>query len=346
MGVVGSIFTFGDMVRRILNGMNEPATPKNVNATADYLNDGIESIWMSMLLATLSRFSKGPVSQIIPAGSQSTQVISVPDPVAGPAVVPVFGGALPARTYYITYCLVTGSGSTTLLSPPTHTDVLQDFLIQVFSPSIAANISDDVVGYYVFAGIGLDLSDQGQQSPLIKIGDTWTEPAAGITPAPNTPYPPKVNTTGDNIFNIVRLDVQNVDTTWTQWLQTNLNSTWFTDFQHSLSTTSTYIPYVYDFIADRQLEVRPAPGADITGVYFYTSRPRRLRFDVSRLPYPQFAITGFLNAYVRGKLSLDLYEYDANDRWDRTAEQERQRIIYQVSATNNNQGNTIKPFRR
>jgi hypothetical protein len=345
-GSVGSIMTFGDMVRRILNGINEPVTPKNQNATADYLNDGIESIWMSMLLATLSRFSKGPVTQVFDAGQQTYNIVTVPDPTTPLTLQQLTQGNLGARTYYMSYCLVTDSGSTTKLSPLSSIAMLANNLVKVVSPAFSALWANDVIGYYVFGGLAADGSDQCQQSPMVKVGTPWVEPPTGLQRAPNAPYPPTSNTTADNIFNIVRIDVQNVDTTWTQWMQTNLNSSWFTEFQKKVSTSTSFLPYVYDFIEDRQLEVRPALGATLTGNMFYTTRPRRLRFDASRLPYPQFALTGFLNAYVKGRLLLDMYEYDASDRWTDQSEKERQRVVYQVSATNFNQNNTIKPFMR
>ena len=346
IGSVGSLFTFGDTVRRILDSINEPVTDKNKNQCADYLNDGIESIWMSMLLATLSRFSKGPVNQVFAANETTQKLVTVPDPTVAPTVTSVAGGILGARTVYTSYCLVTDSGSTTKISPMATTNLLANTLMQVASPIPSSSWANDIVGYYVFAGSNADGSDQGQQSALIRIGTPWFEPVSGITSGPNVPFPPADNTTADNIFNIVRLDVQNIDTTWTSWIQSNLNSTWFTDFQKRVSTTTTWMPFVYDFIEDRQIEVRPAPGQDLTGVFFYTVRPRRLRFDLSRMPYPQFAISGFLNDYTKSKMLLDIYEYEAADRWNDRAEKERQRIIFQVAQTTFNQNNTIRPFSR
>lgn len=342
LGSIGTLNTMGDMIRRILNDINEPVNGKNQNQAADYLNDAIESVWMSMLLATLSRFSKGPVNQVFAAGQTSFGLVTVPDPTVAPTLSAVAGGAGGARTVYCSYVLVTDSGSTTLQSPLASIALAPNFVAKMASPLAGAL---DIIGYYAFAGLAADGSDQAQQSPLIPIGTPWVEPAAGLTPAPNAPRPPIENTTADNIFDIVRLDVQNVDTTWTSWLQANLNSTAFTQFQKTVSTATTWLPYVYDFISDRQVEVRPALGSTLTGVFFYTVRPRRLRFAQSRMPYPQFALTAFLHDYTISKLCLGLYEYDAADRWEAKAEKERQRIVYQVAAANFNQNTTVRPFR-
>jgi len=346
LGNVGSLFTFGDTIRRILGGVNEPVTDKNKNSVADYLNDAIESIWMSMLLATLSRFSKGPVNQVFAANETTQKLVTVPDPTSAPNLTNTGGGTGGIRTVYVSYCLVTDSGSTTKISPLASITLAANNLFQVASPILSSAWANDIIGYYVFAGLNADGSDQGQQSPLIKIGTIFVEPGSQTVPAPNSPYPPSENTTADNIFNIVRLDVQNQDMTWTNWVQSNLNSTWFSDYMKRVQVATTWQPLVYDFIEDRQIEVRPAPGMDLTGTYFYTTRPRRLRFEVSRMPFAQFAVSSFLMAYVKGMFLLDLYEYEASDRWKDQAEKERMRIILQVGQTNFNQNNTIRPFSR
>lgn len=347
LGSIGSLTTMGDMIRRILNDINEPVNTKNQNQVADYLNDAIESIWMTMLLATLSRFSKGPVQQVFGAGQTSFNLVTVPDPTTPLAVtnVPTSGTQPPSLIYYA-YCLVTDSGSTTKLSPIVSSGVFFHNTIRLSSPAITSAMAQDVVGWYLFAGLNADGSDLGQQTPLLAIGTPWTVPMVAISPAPNSPYPPTENTTADNIFNIVRLDVQNTDTTWTNWIQTNLNSSVFTDFQKKVSSTTTWLPFVYDFISDRQVEVRPALGTTMTGTFFFTVRPRRLRFALSRMPYPQFALTGFLHDYVISKFTLGIYEYDAADRWNDRAEKERQRVKEQVGQTNFNQNTTVRPFSR
>lgn len=346
LGQIGTLTTMGDMIRRILNDINEPVNTKNQNQVADYLNDAIESIWMTMLLATLSRFSKGPVSQVFNANQSSYGLVTVPDPTVALATATIAGGTPPAAVYFA-YCLVTDSGSTTKVSPLQSSGVfLPNTTLKVSSPVYTAAMVNDVIGWYLFAGLNADGSDLAQQTPLLPFGASWVVPPIPIAAAPNAPSPPSDNTTADNIFNIVRLDVQNVDMTWTNWIQSNLNSSWFTEFQKKVASTSTFMPFVYDFISDRQVEVRPAPAATMTGVFFYTTRPRRLRFMTSRLPYPQFALTGFLHDYVISKFTLGIYEYDASDRWDGKAEKERQRIKEQVGQGNFNQNTTVKPFMR
>lgn len=341
------IFSVGQLAERIIDDINEPLNDKNRKRVMGYIGDAIESVWMTILLATLSRLSKGPVNQVFPANTTSVPLITVADPTAGPVVSQIVQGNLGARTVYIGIALVTDSGSTTKVSPLTTVNVLANNLCKVVSPvQSALTLASDSIGYYVFAGLNADGSDLGLQSPLIPFGTPWFEPNAGIVPAPNTPYPPTENTTADNIFDIVRLDVQNEDMTWTNWIQSTMDSTWFTEFQHKIGTSTTWMPFVYDFIEGRQVEVRPAPAANLTGTYFYTTRPRRPRFPNSRIPFTSYAIQGFLHDYCCARLTLGIYEYDASDRWDRNASAERQRILLQVGQGNWHKNTTIRPFLR
>lgn len=341
--------TLGSLANRIKIKVNEPMGEKKMEALYDDIADGIESIWMSALLATLSKFIKGPITQVIPANSTSVQIISVPDPTAAPYALTVPGGSLLSRTLYFSYCLVTESGSTTLCSPLAPLSVPASRLANVPPPIYPSTqtVPDGVIGWYLFAGYNPSGSDQGQQSlsPLT-FNHGWYEPPAGITEAPSAPAPPNVNTTGDNIFAIERIDVQNVDQTWTNWIQTNLASTFFTEFQHKISTTTTWMPFVYDLIDNRQLEVRPGPAADLPAVYFYIHKPRRPRFPQSRLPFTSFACQAFLFNYAMSRTLLGFYEFEAADRWNKYAEEERQRIVLQIGQGNWNRDTTVRPFMR
>ena len=340
--------TLGALVQRIIDDCDEPVSDRRMNSLYGHIGDAIESIWMSAMLATLSKFTKGPVTQIVT--QQTTNIVSVPDPTSAPASTgTVSGGILGARSVYYSYILVTESGSTTKLSTLFNMNVAMNYLMfcgPPLNPS-TQDIPEGVIGWHMFAGYNPDGSDQGQQSlvPLL-FNQTWFEPPAGITQAPNSPPAPSVNNTGDNIFAIDRIDVQNIDQTWTNWMQANLSSTRFTAFQHSIATTTTWMPFVYDLIDNRQLEVRPQPAQPMSAVYYYVHKPRRPRYPQARLPFTSFACQSFLYCWGMGKLLRNLYEFEASDRWLKDAETERARIVLQISQGNWNKDTTVKPFMR
>lgn len=116
-GTIPDVYSLGAMVQRVIDSINEPVGPKARNKIEGYVNDAIESIWMSALLASLSKFTRGPVTQIFPAGQTSIPVVSIADPTSAPAITMVAGGNLGNRSNYFAYCYVTDSGSVTLVSP-------------------------------------------------------------------------------------------------------------------------------------------------------------------------------------------------------------------------------------
>ena len=333
--------TIGALAQRIIDDVDEPISDRRLNSLYGHLGDAIESIWMSAMLATLSKFTKGPVTQIVTR--QTTNIISIPDPTGNLVITQQAGGNLGNRQLYLTYCYVTESGSTTGISVLGELNVSTNHIAIVAPPPLV----QDAIGWYLFAGYystGLDL---GQQSlvPLL-FNQTWYEPPVGITPGPGAPAPPSINTTGDNIFAIDRIDIQNVDQTWTNWLQANISSTWFTEFQHKIATTTTWMPFVYDLIDNRQLEVRPQPAQPMSAVYFYIHKPRRPRYPQARLPFTSFACQHFLYCWGMGKLLRTIYEFEASDRWLKDAEGERMRIILQINQGSWNKDTTVRPFMR
>lgn len=344
-----AVDTLGALAERVKRKINEPVGRDKMQVIYDDLADGIESLWMSMLLATLSKWCKGPVTQVIAANTTTTQLISVPDPTSAPTAFSVAGGNLASRTVYLSYALVTSSGSTTKISPLNGLVLVASHLAHLATPLVPAitDIPPDVIGWYAFAGLNPDGSDQGQQSPVpLLLNQDWWEPPAGLTAAPNAPSAPSVNTTGDNIFAIERMDVRNVDQTWTSWLQTNMGSTFWTEFQHRVPTTTTWAPMVYDLIDDHQLEVRPGPGYTASATYFYVAKPRRPRFPQSRLPFTSVAREAFLFKYGVGQYLRGIYEFEASDRWLKDAEDERLRIVLSINQGNWNKDTTVRPFMR
>src|SRR6185369_12916662 len=327
--------TVGALAQRVKDRINEPIGAGKMQGIYDDIGDAIESIWESAMLATLSKFIKGPVNQLVT--SRTTNIVSVPDPTTAPTTgLPTPGGALPIRTYYVSYCLVTDSGSTTRVSPLATYPINANLLGSVAPPlnPSTQDVPEGVVGWYVFVGYNPDGSDQGQQSLVpMPFNQVWFESPAGITQAPNAPSAPSANTTGDNIFSINRIDVQNVDMTWTQWLQTNIGSTAWTQMQHRIATQTTWQNFAYDLIDNRQLEVRPDPqGYPLNANYFYVYKPRRPRFPQSRLPFTSFACQEFLFNRALSRYLWGIYEFEAGDRWNKASEEERQRIMLQIGA--------------
>ena len=338
--------TIGGLIQRVIDDVNEPVSSRQRNGLYGHIGDAIESIWMSAMLATLSKFTKGPVTQIVT--SQTTIITSVSDPASAPSIFASAANTLGLRTVRASYCLVTESGSTTKLSPLASLAVVdQGVLVQSPINPSTQDVPEGVVGWYPFAGLNPDGSDQGQQSPVpLQFNQSWIEPPSGLQQAPYSPSAPSQNTTGDNIFAIDRIDVMNEDMTWTNWLQANIGGTWWTEFQHKIATTTTWMPFVYDLIDNRQLEVRPAPADSLSAVYFYIHKPRRPRFPNSRIPFTSFACQSFLYMYCMGRLLRSLYEFEASDRWLKDAEGERMRIVLQIAQGNWNKDTTVRPFMR
>lgn len=333
----------GALVTRIKRWLAEPLTDDLL--AYDAANDALESIWMAVLLSTLSKFTKGPVSQVIPANSTSIRLITIPDPVSGPTVTTQVGGALPDRTEYWAYTYVTDSGSMTLPSPLTPIAVPANSVAVVAPPPQVA----DAIGWAAWgatdpAGLTLGLQSTGLE---VFTGPGYFEQETGIAPYPDSPPPPTQNSTGDNIFAVERLEVNNVNMTTTAWIQSNQASTLWTKMGKIMAGTATsWTPYAYDFIDNNQVQFRPAPGYDLDGSLLYIIRPRRLRFPQSRLPFTSFACQKFLVNQSVADILLSLYEYEAHDRWNAKAKDERQAIVLQVSQSNWNRDVTVTPFLR
>src|SRR5436190_22516828 len=86
----------------------------------DAINDAIESLWESLILAAMQIMLAGPVTVSFNAGDERQTVTTIADPAMAPTVVDASDvSTLPAVTYQIAYSYVTESGSETLVSPLT-----------------------------------------------------------------------------------------------------------------------------------------------------------------------------------------------------------------------------------
>src|SRR5213082_3268045 len=86
----------------------------------DAINDSVESLWESLILAAMQIMLAGPVTVSFNAGDERATVTTIADPAIAPTVADAADvSALPAVAYYISYTYVTESGSETLPSPQT-----------------------------------------------------------------------------------------------------------------------------------------------------------------------------------------------------------------------------------
>lgn len=340
---VGSQFTLGAFAARIKDEWREPIKgyPETVyNKT----NDGLESIWMACMLATLSKFTRGPITQLFPANSTSVNIVAIPDPTVAPTVGQTPGGTLPGRTEYYAYSYVTDSGSMTLPSPLA-TNVLSANNVPTLTPPPQVA---EAIGYVVMGGTlanGLDLAIQSVA--VEPFGIQWVGPQTGLVAYPQAPPPPSQNDTADNIFAIERIEVNNVNMTTTGWFQSNqASSLWRRMGKIMAGTATSWTPYAYDFIDNNQVQFRPAPGFDLNGELLYVVRPRRLRFPNSRMPFTWLSYQGCLVEFVKASLALDLYEYESHDRRYAKAKEMLQAVVLQVAGANFWRDDTVTPFMR
>src|SRR6266446_4591963 len=166
------------------------------------INDGIESLWLTLIRACLSIFMGGPSNVSFSAASERTTLVSITDPTAAPAASNVAGGALGNRNYFITFTYATESGTETLESLVNPFAATLNNLCQVQSPAF----SEGAIGWNCYAGSVTGRRAKQNDEP-IRFGDDFLEPESGFSDEPQLPSPPIENTTGDNIFYIRHLEL-------------------------------------------------------------------------------------------------------------------------------------------
>lgn len=328
--------------------LGENLQPQQVN---DAINDAVESLWNSLVLAVLSIFMQGPVSVQIAGGAERAQLVSIPDPTVLPTAANVTGGTLPAITYQVAYSYVTSSGSETNISPVL---AFARLLNNLASISIPVTDIADAIGWNLYIGTDtLNLCKQNavpipiQASPPATpiLQQTYMEPLTGFVVSPNGPLPPTENTTADNLSYIRHLEFQ-IPTNggYMAYNQGDIDSIMMRRFAGSIATSSPYQSYAWDLINQRQLEIRPAAGATFTPRYFFVAKPRRMAFPNSPLPFPTIPSTEFIKCHALGELFLSLHEYEAGDRWDAKSEKRRIEAVRAVSQMNYNLNDRVTPY--
>lgn len=331
-----NVGTLGEMSARIIRWSRERLDADTVN---DAINDALESLWQTVSLASLSRFTTGPVTQTVMAGSTQLAIVSIADPEVYLQVGTTPGGGLPARTLSFAFSYVTDSGSETRLSlsQVSEADAAQLFVAQAPVPVAQA------IGWNLFAGVAGRFTRQNI-SPL-PFDVTWIEPPFGATSSPDGSFPQPFNNTADNIQAIKRISASNISGTKSRWRQGDVTSLLFSEMEGRLQSNSTFTSRAYDLIDNRVVEIRPAGQIDVDVDLYYLVKPRRLRFPQSTLPFLSLGVQGYLRNEALADILLSLGEDEEAAARQSKADHERQRITLSVLGDNWDKNNIVRPFR-
>lgn len=304
------------------------------------INDGIESLWQTLMKASLDLFMAGPTSISIAAAAERASIVSIADPVAAPTVGSVVAGALVERTVYAAFTLVTESGTETLISAIGNAVIPLNSVASIPTPAFVEN----AIGWNVYAAVGVSGRLAKQNDAPIEFGVSYQEPDTGFVNEPSNPSPPTENTTGDDIFYIRHLEAPDPNGAYQAFDAADIDSLMMRRMAGSIACASQYENYAWDLINQRQLEIRPAAGLSMIPRYFYIKRPRRLRFENSPLPFLTFPSTAFLRNYALAAIYLALKEFSSADRYEAKAEAERRSCELAVVEMNRPKNDYITPY--
>lgn len=337
--------TLGSMGARVTRWARERIS---TDILYDAVNDAIESLWMAAQLATLSKFTKGVITQDMLSGQTVTTLISIADPRVPLTTASIAVAGPVARQLTLTYTLVTDSGTETLPAPQVVVAMPAGVVCSVTPP--LPDTQGEALGWNVYVRTAIaGTLGTGAQPQLMNIqplpfNRPWIEPIAMLPQV--GAFPPHANTTGDNIFGVSRIDVTNQNGTKTTWNQADITSLLFTDAQKTVPFASTYQPQVFDLLGNSQIQVRPALALDVALDMFLIVRPRRLKFPQSRIPFTSFPNQRYIFCRALGDVLESLYEDTAADRWDKKAKEELQTITLSILGENWFKNNTVKPYLR
>lgn len=310
---------------------------------ADAVNDAIEKLWLSIVTINMSSFLGGPLQNVsFAAGSERASIVSIADPSGAPTVNAVGGGSLGLHTVVAAYTLVTESGSETLPSPSSTTAIPVGFIAQVNAPAFVSG----AIGWNIYAGDGAGRLALQNDAPL-DFSAVWQEDQqSGVVDLPDKPSPPTMNSTADDIFYIKVLELQNQDGTWTRWEGADLEGLLMKRAEQTIApASSTYSPYFYDFVNGHTLELRPTAAQTLNPRYFYTQKPRRLRFPNSPIPFQQYAgATECISDYAVGKIKMALEEFTAAQDWLASSQAREVQILGAANLQNRNRVQRVVPF--
>ncbi len=200
--------TLGGLKEQVILWLNgENCQPELIT---EAINDALESLWMSLMLAALNVFMGGPLNVTFNAGDQRVTLVSIADPLIAPTVTDVASddAARASVAYYISYTYVTESGSETLASPQTQHTTATGKLCSTAAPAFVPG----AIGWNLYSApypnAGSVLPVLQNDAPL-SFSVASVEPETGYTMDPNGPVTPTENTTGDNIAYIRHLEYNN-----------------------------------------------------------------------------------------------------------------------------------------
>lgn len=338
--------TFGYIKGRVLAELKENEDPTLIG---NKINDGIESLWESILLINVQSFMQGPVQNVtFNSGDERQTLVTIVDPVTPlvPVAIAVANNLAQPRTRYYAFSLVTESGSETLLSPVAPLVIaVNDQVASIPAPAVPALSPVGAIGWNLYASDNPAGRMALQNSQPIDFGVSWQEdPVAGVIDDPDLPAAPASNTTADNIFYLKFFQVQNQDGTWTTWQGTDIDSLAMQRASRNLPVASTYQSYAWDILNNHQIEIRPKAGMTLNPRYFYVAKPRRLRFDNASVPFQNFAAEEFLINFAKSRTWLDKHEYDAHRIFESLADKKRLQLLQAVGDQQIKRQDRITPY--
>ncbi len=308
------------------------------------INDAIDTEFKALIRASLSILMGGPINLTIAAAAERTTLITITDPASGPGISETAADdpALAVHTVRAAYTYATESGTETLPSPATsYTTSGVGKVAVVTHPAIV----NGAIGWNLYAsGLSTGTLVKQNDEPF-PFNISYTEPDPGFTAEPNDPEPPTENTTGDNIFYIRHMEVQTTNGVLKAWNNADIDSDMMRRAGLTIASDSQYQNYAYDFINQRQLEIRPTMGATLTARYFFIVKPRRLLFSNSPLPFPTVPDTKFIRCQALSDIFLSLREYKASESWQKKADTELAACVLAITAMNRPKNQRVTPFR-
>ena len=303
------------------------------------INDGVESLWSTLMRASISLFMGGPVSLSIDTATQGVILVSVADPTTAPTVTDVVEGSLGSHTAVCAYTLVTESGTETMISGTTSHSTAANNVASVAAPTF----TEGAIGWNCYMGSTAARLAKQNDEPIL-FGVAFQEPATGEIDDPDLPLPPIENTTGDDICYIRHLEAQMPDLGYKAYDAADIGSLLMRRAGRNVATSSEYQNFYWDLINQRQLEFRPTTALAWNPRYFYIKRPRRLAFDNAPLPFLTVPSVAFLRYWALSLLSLSIREFKSADAWEAKAEKERARCELTVVQMNHVKNDYITAF--
>jgi len=330
------VITFGALKAEINDWLDENIPDSRLS---DAINDGIESLWETLMRAYLNMFMAGPVNLTFTTPSQL--LVTIADPTT-PLVISnqVLDPSVPVHTVRAAYSYVTDSGSETKISPEASFTTAAGSVAAIHFPA-------QIPGVY---GWNCYASNWGTGQLVLQNDEPlqweayFLEPMSGFTHDPNGPYPPSQNTTGDEVVYIRHMEARMPDGGLTTYEEYDIHSLLMQRMARSIATTSDYQSYAYDFINQRQVEIRPDPKQTLNTRIFYIIRPRRIQFDNATIPFYTIPHRAFLRAYSQSVLCLSIREFEAAKAWDAVAEKERTRLELAVVQMNHPKNDYVTPY--